>query len=247
MYLLEEQICEAFSEYAQTHSWVVYPETGSWDMLLVKGDIQIGIQAKLKLNIKVIHQALPHDYRRTAGINLSVPGPNYRAVLVPQRDYDFMDVCAACHLACFCPEVDRYGDARWLDQGLIAESEFGKEYLWTPSKPVWLPEHVPTMAAGVPSPRSMSKWKEGALKAMAHLEIHGHITSKDFASYGVSASTFVQRDWIRSSGCKEGRHTLYLRGSKAHQLLGKNPGEYKKYLEVMAGKIPVNAEPQLEL
>jgi hypothetical protein len=59
--------------------WTVYPETAGWDLLLVHRDAyQLGIEAKLSLNAKVIAQAL-------AGSNnyWCKDGPDYRAVLVP--------------------------------------------------------------------------------------------------------------------------------------------------------------------
>ena len=57
--------------------WTQYHETAGWDLLLVNPDgVQIGIEAKLSLNPKVLDQALPGRWGEERG-------PDYRAVLVP--------------------------------------------------------------------------------------------------------------------------------------------------------------------
>lgn len=59
--------------------WVVYHETCGWDLVLVRVDdgFQIGVEAKLALNTKVLCQALEHD-RYSQG-----EGPDCVGVLVP--------------------------------------------------------------------------------------------------------------------------------------------------------------------
>ncbi len=68
----EAELCAAFIEYAQRgEAWTAYAETCGWDILLVrKADgFQIGIQAKLNYNMKVLSQCLEtwHNWREVGG------------------------------------------------------------------------------------------------------------------------------------------------------------------------------------
>jgi hypothetical protein len=72
----ERALCQAYARQVPAE-WIVYPETCGWDMLLVhrEGGWQIGLEAKLTLNAKVLSQAI--DGRR-----FTRPAPDFRAVLV---------------------------------------------------------------------------------------------------------------------------------------------------------------------
>ena len=84
----EGALCEAFAEWARAEGFTVYPETAGWDMLLVAADgHQLGIEAKLSLNLKVLAQALK-------GCTYSAErGPDYRAILVPESHDGVDDIC----------------------------------------------------------------------------------------------------------------------------------------------------------
>jgi hypothetical protein len=68
----EAALCQAFALWVP-EEWVIYPETCSWDILLVHrvGGWQIGVQAKKALNAKVIAQSL-------AGRARDAEGPDFR-------------------------------------------------------------------------------------------------------------------------------------------------------------------------
>lgn len=79
----EAALCEAFIRDVQAiRGWIVYPETAGFDILLVREDTghQLGIEAKLRLNEKVIDQILPSDWSNLCNDE----GPDWRAVLVPE-------------------------------------------------------------------------------------------------------------------------------------------------------------------
>src|SRR5271165_6454361 len=78
VYRIESGLCAAFIKAAQER-WTCYAETEGWDILAVRKDngVQLGIEAKLTLNAKVVRQALPARYDH------AVVGPHFRAVLVP--------------------------------------------------------------------------------------------------------------------------------------------------------------------
>ena len=77
----EADLCSTFLALVPD-SWLVYAETGGFDILLVRKEdgFQIGVQAKLRLNAKVVCQALETG-RASAITN---PNPDCRAVLVPK-------------------------------------------------------------------------------------------------------------------------------------------------------------------
>jgi hypothetical protein len=84
----EAELCAAFIKWAEKQGWKSYAETAGWDILLVAADgTQIGVQAKLRFNMKVLQQAV--DY----GLWGRGIGPDFRAVLVP--DSGGKDICAA--------------------------------------------------------------------------------------------------------------------------------------------------------
>lgn len=189
----------------QTPCWTPYAETAGWDILLVGADgTQIGVQAKLRFNIKVISQSIPgcwdhwHDQ-----------GPDYRAVLVPQNDRAHADICAALGLTFFAPSQYRY-DGPAFTPGLDMEHAEGWHY-WSPRKRCPLPEFVPDVVAGASGPVQLTKWKIAALRVVATLEVNGFVSRADFRRLGVDPRRWTgpngwlkpgskAGDWVRGEG-----------------------------------------------
>src|SRR5690606_36396585 len=72
---------------------------------------------------------------------------------------------------------------------------------WNPERRCDLPEIVPVVRAGVPSPLQLTPWKIGALKVLAHLEVYGAITAKGVKEYGIDARRFCATDgWLQQLG-----------------------------------------------
>ena len=89
----EAELCAAFIA-ALPKEWTAYPETGGFDILLSRNadGFQIGVEAKLRLNAKVICQAaeeVGYSY-------VDRPGPDCRAVLIP--DGVSLDLAGLCPL-----------------------------------------------------------------------------------------------------------------------------------------------------
>lgn len=173
----EAELCEAFAAWAKVRGYTVYPETAGWDMLLVDKDgIQIGIQAKMDLNLKVIAQALSEGWYHESR------GPDHRAVLVPFEREGIEPILARCGLGLFVPRSAIYT----ADEGIHGlkwkfDHDWGTVPLfdWNPSVRCTLPDFVPDVPAGVPSPRTLSPWKVGALRVLAILEVQGFVTRND--------------------------------------------------------------------
>ena len=104
-YSTEAELCADFITWVKSPVWTPYAETAGWDILLVAADgTQIGVQAKLRINLKVIAQSIPDRWSHWHD-----SGPDFRAVLVPGRDDTAEQICAALGLGLFAP--DRGG--RW--------------------------------------------------------------------------------------------------------------------------------------
>lgn len=170
----EADLCVAFSDWAKRQGFTVYPETAEWDMLLVAEDgSQIGVEAKLQLNAKVMDQVM----RGTRCNWREAPGPDYRAIVVPDDTTTVADyVMASIGVAVFRPSLS------WtsrLEQRWDFYRELGYQYEmhdWNPQRRCDLPDFVPDVPAGVPGPRTLSPWKVGALRVLALLELQGYVT-----------------------------------------------------------------------
>jgi hypothetical protein len=203
----EAVLCAAYQDFARASGWLVYPETAGFDMLLVRPEghphagTQIGVEAKLKLNAKVVDQILdvtPCDVRWEQG-------PDYRVVLVadPGRASGLARLLSRCGVTTVAPVVEKYSHpvtrvwpdeercwrGGWYVLGNHAETP------WTDLNPTHrceLPEFIPTVPAGVPSPVQLSRWKIGALRVLALLELHGSVTNPDIKKCGCDPSVWTR-------------------------------------------------------
>jgi len=149
MFLKEAELCLAFAETVPS-TWTVYNETAGFDMVLVhESGFQIGIEAKLRLNAKVVRQAVDIFYAH--GTNA---GPDARAVLVPQNKGFDSDIARLCKLLSLTiitveptSEWSRKRDGEWFDLCPVAQAK--------------LPEYVPDVPAGHPSPVVLGRWMNG--------------------------------------------------------------------------------------
>lgn len=209
MFKNEAELCRAFISQLPS-GWVAFPETAGFDILLVRSadDVQIGIEAKMSLNAKVVLQAVSGIYSNWGGGE-----PDYRAALVPcgtaggemralanrlgvtvieMKDKDqYLEMKARdrCNTTKFSPPLP--GEAYWSD-----------DRVWTdllPEKRCAVPAYVPDVAAGRPSPSTLSEWKIKAIKICIIMEKRGFVTSADFSGLHIAKARFVQMGWIKMS------------------------------------------------
>jgi hypothetical protein len=209
----ETDLCNAFIK-ALPDGWVSYNETGGFDILLVRAsdDFQIGIEAKLRLNAKVITQAA--EYLNPCHADNS--GPDCRAVLIPE--YVSGDLAEICRLVGI--EVIRMrhpdhnpgwsrGHGHLFDPELPGPNSRG-HYAWReeegvvwpnlmPHKRITLPDWVPDTCAGDKCPVTLTGWKIRAIKIAVMLEKTGYVTRKDFAELDISMSRWTQGRWLKPS------------------------------------------------
>lgn len=209
----EADLCKAFLSRIGD-DWTAYPETGGFDILLSRKDdgTQVGIEAKLALNAKVVSQILP-AYR------FENQGPEYRAVLVPEgTGHDLSAVCdylgitiirVGTHkiwhrmeereVVMFGPALPLPGKSDW---------EYDKWHEWMPVKRIELPEYVPDVAAGKSAPVALTSWKIKAIKLAVLLETRP-VTRSDFAALKISPSRWTDpgTGWLERSpgGYRPGR------------------------------------------
>lgn len=186
------------NEAYDAHIWTPYAETAGWDILLVSKDdgTQIGIEAKLKLNVEVLNQCLSRGHDRH-----DVTGPDFRAILVPGdaaqngigslaarlgvtvlRQHPPSDEKYTWRTAHnFEPDLPRIGTERWGHQWTD----------WLPNERHRLPEYVPDVIAGDSAPAQLSDWKIQALKILAILK-ERPVTRADFSALHINHQRWVQ-------------------------------------------------------
>ena len=221
----EANLCDCFIASLRAHGgWTIYPETAGFDILCVydKTGHQLGIEAKLALNAKVIDQILPHQYM---GYSDGVAGPDFRGVVVPcltDANAGIAELLKVIGIKVFTPERDwsggrqewrfifsKHGDMAGREPDR-AEYDSGARPLlawdmawhdWNPPKRCTLPEIVPCVRAGVPSPTQLTPWKIGALRVLADLELDGFVTAKSVRNHGIDARRFCATDgWLQMLG-----------------------------------------------
>lgn len=180
------------------------------------GGWQIGIEAKLTLNAKVLAQAI--DGQRLA------QGPDFRAVLVGKVVAENAEIARALGLTVITPMAERteqnWGSFKsFAKQGpripsfapqlpetesLVRIGEWWSDwdrYPWFdrfPSNRHKLPDYVPEVACGVPSPMILSDWKIKAMRVCVWVEKHGVITRAIFKKLGIDPSRWMNGVWLKA-------------------------------------------------
>lgn len=234
----ETDLCAAFIA-SLSDEWQVYPESGGFDILLVRKEdgFQIGIEAKLKLNAKVICQAAEHAGKWY----VTSASPDCRAVLVPdEASGELSGVCAligitvirqeytvaevmkrkkdsysGCHH--FRPELPRLHNDSWCNEHW---HEFAPAYR------LELPDYIPDVICGDAAPVMLTHWKIAAIKIVITLEKRGYVTRQDFKQYDISMSRWTQGRWIEKES-----DLRWTKGKNIPDLKSQHP---KNYVEIEA-------------
>lgn len=185
----------------QGSPWKIYPETADFDILLVQEGtgVQIGIEAKLQLNPLVLNQVLPGRDRE------EFCGPDYRAVLVPTRATTPQGLgnlarrCGVQVMTVYNQLYDLSGRSPpiWSFRPDLPDEEsqwslgYDRWQSWLPAERCPLPEYIPDVRAGCPSPVKLTAWKIKAIKLMILLERRGFVTRKDMKALELSPTRFT--------------------------------------------------------
>lgn len=205
----------------------VYPETHDWDMLMVgsclpgleslwKPGDYIGVQAKVVANAKALVQCL------------ELRGPKWKMVVADTASAEFLRIAQELGIAVATHRwrTTSYGNRsryeRWKHP--FNFYPYWKEF---PCRAMTLPKIVPDLPAGVPSPRSLTLWREKALLLCIKARKQGFLTSKDFESTGMSITRWVKLGWLRDSGDKVEDSSISKRPIKKYVIDdSKNPPDH---------------------
>jgi hypothetical protein len=208
----EHELCARFAEHAKSLGWSVFPETSDWDLLLVATDKtktqgvrvgdQIGVEAKLRDNVKVLSQAIPRDWDRS---------PNYYAVLVPRASSEFLEVARRLRVDVFtaCKRRWRNYVHEWGVDFTGMLQFVVKAYRHEPEQKCWHPEYEVWTPPGVAAPCSITPWKIKAVELCHLLRERGYLTAMDFRKADVSMTRW-RNLWLTPNGKKKGRFSIYV-------------------------------------
>lgn len=196
----EAELCTAFIAWAEKAGFVAYAETAGWDILLIAADgTQIGVQAKMTFNMKVLHQTITSDWEWRD------EGPDFRAVLLPYRDGGI--ILDALGIKLFYPYGDYSlgrGEHSFLPD-MNRDNRYDRWHYWNPLRRHALPEYVPDVMAGDSGPVQLTNWKIAALKITALLELRGFVTKADFKRFGIDIRRWVGPNSWLGAGTQPGQ------------------------------------------
>ncbi|PYE89610.1 hypothetical protein [Phyllobacterium leguminum] len=221
----EAALCNAFIA-AVKDEWDVYPETAGFDILLSrKADgAQIGIEAKLALNAKVLDQALPY----LSDWSAAETGPDYRAVLVPDGKVQglYSSLCRMLGITIIMmkdQEAGRYstpffpylpGPDTWASRDW---------HQWCPNHRCSLPDYIPDVEAGHSAPVALTEWKIKAIKLAIVMETRP-VTRADFKVLGLSPSRWTD-PW---TGWLDKTPDGYVPGASLPDFKAQHPVNYEQ-------------------
>lgn len=187
--MTEADLCAAFIG-CLPDGWTAYPETAGFDILLVRDadGFQIGVEAKLRLNAKVISQAMEHRHCEA--------GPDCRAVLVPPNvGRDMRPIAEALGITVIVLSETAMLKSRFRFSPTLPTLKCCPRWSgWhemSPARRCAVPNYVPDVVAGAPAPVRLTRWKVGAIKLVILLAMRGHLTRADFKAHGIDI-----RQWV---------------------------------------------------
>lgn len=206
IYTKETDLCRAFIESVKD-AWTCYPETCGFDILLSRKEdgFQIGVEAKLVLNAKVIAQVA----EMVGYYYVDSPGPDCRAILVPGRSgVTLAGVCELLGITVirmYEPEENPYVRRHREFYPDLPNGHYWNDDHWyefCPLDRLHVPDYVPDVKAGASSPVSLTPWKVGAIKLDITMKKRGFITRKDFKYFEISMSRWITPAccWLMKNG-----------------------------------------------
>jgi hypothetical protein len=230
----EAALCATFIAWATAGDRArCFAEWDGWDILVVlPGGLQLGIEAKLRLNAEVIAQAAPTRW----DFELDGVGPDFRGVLVPEASRVMAGLAQRAGLVVFQPSGWRPGGfcPDLLDY-LIPPGHYGDSWVdWNPRQRLELPPVATDAIAGSPCPVTLTHWKLGALAVLAEIEVKGAITTKRMRELGVNPSRWLSCFWLQPAE-KRGD---WVRGARCPKFDEQHPTAYALAREKAKAAVP---------
>jgi hypothetical protein len=204
----EKELCDIFITHVTQLGFNVYPEYADWDIVIEKHGKIIGVQAKLKQNLKLLAQLVGDD------------SVHFKIALLPmiynrrqtgnQTDW----IMIAKRLKILPVMVDPIGS--YYPKGFINFHQNVRNlfyYRWRPKKLLKVPEFKYTTPAGVRSPRKVSEYNIACVKLeLFALQHQNSVTLNDARDLGLKRVPRIYYDY----DFHDGRWHLhgYYRASK---------------------------------
>ena len=204
----------------QRADWTIYAETAGWDILMVHRDgYQLGIEAKLSLNAKVIEQTLSGNHSF-----YDCSGPDYRAALVPVNkiQHHLGSIAKAIGITIIKVRPPATGVYHWTELP-DQDSDYRSWPNWCPAERCKLPDYVPDVSAGHAAPVQLTHWKVKAIKLMIWLERYGSVTRKDMKALQISSTRWTDHYAGFLSASANGG---YVRNNRTPDLRAQHPVNY---------------------
>lgn len=228
----EAMLCLTFVRHLPPE-WTAYPETAGFDLLLARKEdgVQIGIEAKLTLNAKVICQI------REGYWDVDQANPDFRAVLIPYGTAGSMEpICKMLGITVI-QQMDKatFEGQHWLResykprlpaQGDIYWGAQEEWYDWAPAKRITLPEYVPDVVGGHSAPVKLTSWKIKAIKIAVLVETRGYVTRADFKALQIDHRRWLD-PWVKWLQQGEERGT-YVAGPRLGDFKAQHPKNYEE-------------------
>lgn len=217
----EAELCSYFIE-AVEKEWTAYPETAGWDILLVRKDdgFQIGIEAKLRLNAKVLTQTLEEIHW-----DWIEDGPDCRAVLVPYDcGGDFGLIAEHLAITIIRARRDTWRGSKFVPALPKAKEDHYRNRHWfemLPTRRHTLPDYIPDVAAGASAPLKLTDWKVRAIKIAVLLD-RGPIQRADFKALKIDIRRWIDNGWIVPTAGG------FVRGDGCPDLKAQHPRNYEE-------------------
>lgn len=261
----EAALCAAFIA-ALPEGWTAYAETAGFDILLVRADgVQVGVEAKMTLNAKVLLQSVEGIY---SGHGSELAGPDFRAALVPhgaagaelRRISSYLGVTVI-----ECRAADE--GAKQIEAEVARHGEYYRQYAsrnYEPFKPelprvndwrsTWVdhcplkrsvvPDYVPDVVAGASGPSQLSEWKIKAIKICILLERRGWVAVADFKSIGIDRKRWIDMGWLAG---RLGFRGHYIAGKYTLDLRAAHPINFAQIEADFEKWKPKDAEPAAQV
>jgi hypothetical protein len=231
LFTKEVELCSAFIT-ALPKNWLAYPETAGYDIVLVRTEdgAQVGIEAKLSLNTKVICQAIENSRYESYGR----AGPDFEAVLVPSDGVQvgLGTICAALSITVLTvrdarPAFSRRPHPQYVISPMMPEAGetwYGSQQYWLdrcPAQRLPLPDYVPDVMAGRSGPTMLTDWKIRAIKVDILLRRNGVVTRGDFERLKLSPRRWIDMGWLITTA-----RGIYAQGPRPMGLQEQHPVNY---------------------
>jgi hypothetical protein len=189
----ESELCELLKTEAEQFGFRYFPEYEDWDGVLVRKNVVIGIQAKLKMNAKALSQTL-----KAGGVHLKVILTNdYKLTL--NDDWNvILDALRILHIS--------YNNGMFHIINNINPYKYGWlfKYKRRVKKVLRIPSFDYYTPSGVPGPRKVTERNINLVRLeLLALQHGGTITLADARRYGLERIPryYYEYDWKKKQWC----------------------------------------------